>query len=135
MKTLICEICQQPIATFDPDKVKLPLEPGMFEPYITGMPPPFHHSLGVFDFRCGWCQKLPFVAEFNTAEDVDPEKFPARLKTRDGYHSLIEPILEAVREAVIKEGVRLDDLKCRYCGKQYKQDYWLRKHEAICPKK
>ena len=116
MKILICEICQQPIATFDPDKVKLPLEPGMFEPLEVGMQPPFHHSLGVFDFRCGWCQKLPFVAEFNTAEDVDPEKFPARLKTRDGYFSLM-------------------GFKCRYCGRQYKQEYWLGKHEAQCPEK
>jgi len=124
MKTLICEICQQPIATFDPDKVRLPLEPGMFEPLEVGMQPPFHHSLGVFDFRCGWCQKLPFVAEFNTAEDVDPEKFPARLKTRDGYFSL-------------RFGITIPplDLKCQYCCKEYKQEYWLRKHEERCPKK
>lgn len=124
MKTLICEVCQQPVAMFDPENIKLPLSGDMFLSHAPdrGVPAPFHSSLGVFDFRCPWCQNLPFHAEFNVPEDADPEKFPARLKTTEGYFDILERIKEPAPRV----------FKCRHCGKEYQHKGYFKRHEEKC---
>ncbi len=84
-ETLVCEICGQELAMFDPEKVSLPLRREMFEPINPdlGLPPSWQDP-SIFEWRCFYGHP-PFLTGFNSVDEVDPLKWPARLKTPDGY--------------------------------------------------
>ncbi len=86
-ETLICEICGQELARFDPEKVKLPLRADMFQPINPdlGLPPSWVDE-SVFEWKCFYPNHSPFIARFDTADDADPNRWPLQLKTPNGYH-------------------------------------------------
>ena len=144
MRTLVCEICTQSIAQFDPDTVTRPLNGLMFLSVNPErkIPPPFHPSLGVFDFRCPWCRKMPFIGNFNKSSDVDAKIFPETLLTTDGVFVIGSPVATAdsspdgappVSSFPPKESQLL---KCPKCGKEYQANdkgrVWFEKHLEKC---
>ena len=63
MHTLICQLCNQPIAKVDPDKLSLPLMGSMFEPLDPdhGYPPPFPADADWQYMMCPYGPHRPFT--------------------------------------------------------------------------
>ena len=92
MRRLICEICDEAIASFDPADLSLPLHGAMFRPLAPGYPMPWPEPADLLTWeamRCPICRYRPIVDE-------------ARLLTPDGYHEI---------GAEVPEPERLDALK------------------------
>ena len=96
MKTLICEICDEAIASFDPTDLSLPIHGAMFRPLAPGYPMPWPGPADLLTWeamRCPICMFRPIVDE-------------ARLLTPDGYHEIGAEVPEPEPEPE-----RLDALK------------------------
>ena len=89
---LCCEICDlesrdHPIAAFFPNDITYPINGSMFRtpsPDDGGWDP-FHPSLGWQDFKCPYCNQVPFAMDFDTYEEATDPNFPKRLLTPEGY--------------------------------------------------
>ena len=132
MEILICEICGQALARFDPKKVSLPLRADMFEEINSdlGLPPSWNDP-SIHEWRCFYPHP-PFITGFDTAEDGDPLHWPAALKTPDGFHK-IRKEGASLKDSEHGKDTPSGDFKCKYCGKPYQIEHWCRKHEAKCP--
>ena len=100
MRQLICEICDEAIASFDPADMSLPIHGGMFRPKQPGYPMPWPDPAHLLDWesmRCPYCRFRPIVDE-------------ARLLTPLGYYEIgAEVVLPPIELEPDPE--RLDALK------------------------
>ena len=70
MKTLICEICKEPIAKFNPAELKLPIELQLFKSLYPerSVPDPFPPALDRWEAAaCPRCRRRPFFNHMQTA--------------------------------------------------------------------
>lgn len=58
---LLCEICSQPIASFNPDEAEYPLKEEMFRPVGQGHMHPFKGQKSWEHFNCPYCRFSPFA--------------------------------------------------------------------------
>ena len=72
---LVCEICDEKLATFDPDAISSPIDGWMFQPLAHGYPQLWPEGMGWEHMRCPMCRFRPVVDE-------------VRLLTPDGYHEI-----------------------------------------------
>lgn len=71
MKTLICEICKEPIAKFNPAELKLPIELQIFKSLYPerSVPDPFPPVLDRWEAAaCPRCRRRPFFNHMQTAD-------------------------------------------------------------------
>ena len=124
---LKCEICQQPLASFDPEKIKLPLHRDMFVPISgeVGLPSTWE-SPNLFDWQCFYGH-TPFLVEFNTVEEADANIFPKRLYTDEGYWYIGSKPPAILKNIEVKHGYY-----CKHCGKEYQHAGYWRRHEEKC---
>lgn len=78
-KFLICELCSERIALFNPDRLSTPISGGMFLSPDSqhGIPEPFHQQLTWVNFKCPYCKNRPILQ-------------PDRVLTESGYFYLVE---------------------------------------------
>ena len=86
-KYLVCEICDQVAAAFDPERVSLPLTGEMFQAADPELQPPFFPGAKWHEFRCPWGgDHSPFLMpDVDSVEEFSGLIFPKELKTEDGY--------------------------------------------------
>ena len=134
MKTLICEICQQDMARFD--KVSYPLKGSMFEPMPeckTDMPYVFHPDLSWNEFRCPWCQNMPFVVNFDTYEQAHAD-LPVQLLTPEGYFSITPnpPQCADQKGATPSSLPKTSGVSCPICQREFKKRGHMLMHYRKC---
>lgn len=74
MKTLICEICKEPIARFNPAELKLPIELSIFKSLYPerSVPDPFPPAMDRWEVAaCPRCRRRPFFNHTPTAKGDD----------------------------------------------------------------
>ena len=139
MKILICEICLQEIAQFDPEYVALPLRGEMFGPlpHLAEMGAPFFSFSDYLDFQCPYCRKVPFIVSFNSYADTLREDLPEKLLTPEGDFNLKQArdakYDKVVHDRVTNKNDMPSGVSCRYCGKTYKPK-GIKRHEFSCKK-
>ena len=135
MLTLICEVCQQPLAKFDCEKVSLPLTRDMFEPWQAelGLPETWE-SPDLFDWMCFYGHP-PFLMSFNSPEDADAAVFPVHLKTNKGSWEI--GTKEPVTPPDLSEVIPKHGWPCPHgCGKEYQaKTAYYRRHVEKCKTK
>ena len=67
MKTAVCEICQEKLATFD--RLTHPISGGQFMPLGPGYPPPWPATVDWEHMRCPFCRFRPLVDERRVLTD------------------------------------------------------------------
>ncbi len=95
---LVCEICDEKLATFDPDAIATPIDGWMFQPLAHGYPQLWPEGMGWEHMRCPMCRFRPVVDE-------------RRILTTDGYHEIgaevPEPEPEPVPEPELQDRLAL----------------------------
>ena len=143
---LQCQICEEIIATFDSQRMRLPLVASMFQPKEAGFDDPFFPpEQGWQELKCGYCTNNPFIVteEIAAAWVEGKGQGPEILKTPKGDYNVREQMLytrEGVKihlgqtKKIEKENVEKDapdlieSFKCKVCGKPFKSQNALNSH-------
>jgi hypothetical protein len=97
---LVCEICDEKLATFDPDAVTVPIDGWMFQPLDHGYPHLWPEGMGWEHMRCPHCRYRPVVDE-------------GRLLTTDGYHEIGAEVDEPIPEPEPQDRLALIAMKAK----------------------
>ena len=143
---LQCQICEEIIAKFDSQRVKLPLTGKMFDPKEEGYSFPFYPDIIWELFKCPYGNHQPFfVTEEIAAAWVEGRgQGPEILKTTRGDYNVREQILytksgnvklgptkkvekENLEKKDAPEGI-VETFKCDVCGKPFKSQNALNSH-------
>jgi hypothetical protein len=144
---LQCQICDEIIATFDSQRMALPLTGKMFQAKEEGYDYPFYPDIVWELFKCPFGNHQPFlVTDEMAAAWVEGRGLgPEILKTTKGNYNVIEQTLHArtgqtvflgETKKIEKEQLKKEDtppelkneFKCGVCGKPFKSQNALNSH-------
>ncbi len=108
---IVCQICAEPIAQADPERLQVPMTGDMFrspDP-VHGFLPPFQTTTEWLGMRCPYCGKRPFILE-------------DQVLTLDGIFVVPSPPVEIVEPEPVKAFVDQREviLSCEVCGREIK---------------